>query len=221
MGLNKSGRPNRQQIADHLGISYGKASHLAKAGMPNTSVEAAEIWCHENGVEIGRDRHKVKPPSDNPDVVSDEDVHVSDDAINSDDISGLLYRAKKVEMRCYKRVETLEGSMGYAKALAAYNQAAKARLEVEKAFNELSIAAQTMVPADTAAQVAKQILEIFLQQIQSFPEAWAQRTNPGNPAVALDALQTGIKQLMKTVKVQSAAQMKKFFRNRAEEIDAS
>ena len=169
--------------ARHAGLSRGYVSELVKAGMPLTSVEAADRWrgttARQRAQEAPIGSQASLEPTRPPEAIDPPSrVHLDEAGVR-----GAYARQKDVERAAYVLArEAIEGRQHDAGRLVATHAAACRNLiELERGHLELEERSRQLVSGDWVRKIMTEHDGAVASLIRAMPKQLAGRISPHDP----------------------------------------
>ena len=189
------------------GLSRGRVSQMAKAGMPLTSLEEAEQWRvaryggsavrnrQGTGVKsesVGTGGADLPPP---PEPVKPSDL-------GREDIEGTLARLKKNELVAWgvlAQAVRNKDENGILLGQKKFGEAAGLRVRLEKEVDAILLQKGITVTMGEAKELFGRHLQAVRMALKNVPARLASRCNPSDPALAKQTLNEAIERVFKTL----------------------
>lgn len=201
-----SGKVKQSEIAAALGLTAGRVSQLKSKGMPVDSIENARRWYSTTSKEgVGHKGASPELSAAAGRLLNSPPPQLPSAAPVDEDPESVIWRSRQAEIAGYKLL-----SEAYTTALATrkpediaiipgllrtHAQAARNRLDAERAWERHRVKIGAVVPLEAATVVVARRLGPLDTQLHSLAKRVAATANPANPHVAEKAIQDGLNEI--------------------------
>lgn len=204
--------PSNTEIAAALGITVQRVGQLVKEGMPTSSLEAAEAWrAGRKGAMAYADKARMDAALEGGGSVAinqegtaevkgeSGEAKLPDDS--GDAIEEAYLRQKSiVRIARGKYLAALrEGSSQSGKHYATYDKALATLFKIDKERTARALASRQLITRQTVLDRLKKVLAILCDELEKAETGIAKKANPGNPALAIKALQEFRREVMSRI----------------------
>jgi len=174
----------QKDLADRWEVSAGRISQLVSAGMPLSSIEAAEKWIAERHMETG-----VAPK--NFRLEGDPAALPETNSTGIETFDAIVQRQRMlVRLSCNQYIKAVrDGSPQQSTLYASYDKTVNTLTKLKAESDRLLIIARDYIRATDAAEAMKTLAGEFLNRLDKLPLDVAEACNPENPAKAVKALE--------------------------------
>jgi hypothetical protein len=185
-------------LAQKWNVSRAAISKFVKAGMPLTSVNAAERWKLSNQKRVSKTEISLipSPNSSEPSKDSDAELSVSKTSL------GRLNRAKNAEVVAYSLVATAatnKNPVAMRAAVQGWGEAKKRVAEAEMEHARWEEVSRVTVRMGEVQEWITKWHGAIRSLLDALPSSLAARANPSDPECAKQAIQDGINQIFVTI----------------------
>jgi len=185
-------------LAQKWNVSRAAISKFVKAGMPLTSVNAAERWKLSNQKRVSKTEISLipSPNSSEPSKDSDAELSVSKTSL------GRLNRAKNAEVVAYSLVATAatnKNPVAMRAAVQGWGEAKKRVAEAEMEHARWEEVSRITVRMGEVQEWITKWHGAIRSLLDALPSSLAARANPSDPECAKQAIQDGINQIFVTI----------------------
>ena len=176
----------QKDLAERWELSPGRVSQLVDAGMPLTSIEAAEKWVAERHVQTG---YAPKSFRLSPDLEG-----IPEPAANQtsgiETFDAIVERQRMlVRLSCNQYIKAVrDGSPQQSKLYASYDKTVNTLTKLKAESDRLLIIAREYIRASDAAEAMKAMTSEFASRLDKLELECSEGCNPDNPAKAQKVL---------------------------------
>jgi len=185
-------------LAQKWNVSRAAISKFVKAGMPLTSVNAAERWKLSNQKRVSKTEISLIPSPNSSEPLKDSDAELS----VSKTSLGRLNRAKNAEVVAYSLVATAatnKNPVAMRAAVQGWGEAKKRVAEAEMEHARWEEVSRVTVRMGEVQEWITKWHGAIRSLLDALPSSLAARANPSDPECAKQAIQDGINQIFVTI----------------------
>jgi hypothetical protein len=185
-------------LAQKWNVSRAAISQFVKAGMPLTSVNAAERWKLSNQKRVSKTEISLIPSPNSSKPSKDLDA----ESYKSKTSLGRLNRAKNAEVVAYSLVATAatnKNPVAMRAAVQGWGEAKKRVAEAEMEHARWEEVSRVTVRMGEVQEWITKWHGAIRSLLDALPSSLAARANPSDPECAKQAIQDGINQIFVTI----------------------